>query len=174
MTSGQPSRLPWSDWPTLRPTSARSSCAPPCSAASRPERRGDGGRARRGAAPAPGRTRPESWRRFVGSAARRRSAPSAAAILMAATADIAAFIKNDKLFREFTDSELLAFAARLDERTLKQGQLLFRESDPGAEMFAGQKGTTNNSRIVSGRDGQGLSPATARDLASSLRTFDPS
>jgi len=83
---------------------------------------------------------------------------------MAATADIAAFLKSVKLFREFTDSELLAFAARLDERTLKQGQVLFREGDPGEEMFVVQKGTTIISKVVSGRVEQVLARATAGDF----------
>src|SRR2546425_9829065 len=93
---------------------------------------------------------------------------------MAATADIAAFLKSVKLFREFTDSELLAFAARLDERTLKQGQVLFREGDPGEEMFVVQKGTTIISKVVSGRVEQVLARATAGDFFGEMSLFDRS
>src|SRR5213594_3992174 len=93
---------------------------------------------------------------------------------MAAPADIAAFLKSVKLFREFTDSELLAFAGRLDERTLKQGQVLFREGDPGEEMFVVQKGTTIISKVVSGRVEQVLARATAGDFFGEMSLFDRS
>jgi len=48
---------------------------------------------------------------------------------MVAAAEIATFLKGVRLFREFSANELLAFAARLDERNLKEGQVLFREGD---------------------------------------------
>src|SRR5213594_3648083 len=92
---------------------------------------------------------------------------------MAAPADIAAFLKSVKLFREFTDSELLAFAGRLEERNLKPRQVLFREGDPGEEMFVVRKGTSIISKVVSGRIEQVLARAEAGDLLGEMSFFDP-
>src|SRR5213592_2964706 len=93
---------------------------------------------------------------------------------MAAPADIAAFLKSVKLFREFTDSELLAFAGRLEERNLKPRQVLFREGDPGEEMFVVRKGTSIISKVVSGRIEQVLARAEAGDFFGEMALFDRS
>jgi len=93
---------------------------------------------------------------------------------MAAPADIAAFLKSVKLFREFTDSELLAFAGRLEERNLKPRQVLFREGDPGEEMFVVRKGTSIISKVVSGRIEQVLARAEAGDFFGEISLFDRS
>src|SRR5437899_5608459 len=93
---------------------------------------------------------------------------------MAAPADIAAFLKSVKLFREFTDSELLAFAGRLEERNLKPRQVLFREGDPGEEMFVVRKGTSIISKVVSGNVEQVLARAEAGDFFGEMSLFDRS
>src|SRR5207244_11769433 len=93
---------------------------------------------------------------------------------MAAPADIAAFLKSVKLFREFTDSELLAFAGRLEERNLKPRQVLFREGDPGEEMFVVRKGTSIISKVVSGRIEQVLARASDGDFFGEMSLFDRS
>src|SRR2546430_17473150 len=93
---------------------------------------------------------------------------------MAAPADIAAFLKSVKLFGEFTDSELLAFAGRLEERNLKPRQVLFREGDPGEEMFVVRKGTSIISKVVSGRIEQVLARAEAGDFFGEMSLFDRS
>src|SRR5437660_11627222 len=93
---------------------------------------------------------------------------------MAAPADIAVFLKSVKLFREFTDSELLAFAGRLEERNLKPRQVLFREGDPGEEMFVVRKGTSIISKVVSGRIEQVLARAEAGGFFGEMSLFDRS
>jgi len=89
-------------------------------------------------------------------------------------ADIATFLKSVRLFREFTATELLAFAARLDERNLKEGQILFREGDPGEEMFVVRMGAAIISKVVSGRVEQVLARAAAGDFFGEMSLFDRS
>jgi CRP/FNR family transcriptional regulator, cyclic AMP receptor protein len=93
---------------------------------------------------------------------------------VASAADIATFLKSVRLFREFTDGELVAFAARLKERSLKAGQILFREGDPGEEMFVVRAGTTIISKVVSGRVEQVLARASAGDFFGEMSLFDRS
>jgi len=93
---------------------------------------------------------------------------------MAAAGETAAFLKSVKLFREFSDAELLAFAARLKERVFKKGQVLFREGDAGEEMFVVREGTTIISKLVSGRVEQVLARATGGDFFGEMTLFDRS
>src|SRR5712691_9273352 len=91
---------------------------------------------------------------------------------MTSPAEIARFLKSVKLFREFADGELLAFATRLEERSLKSGQVLFREADPGEEMFVVRTGTVIISKVVSGRVEQVLARATPGDFFGEMSLFD--
>ncbi|MBI4634856.1 MAG: cyclic nucleotide-binding domain-containing protein [Candidatus Rokubacteria bacterium] len=64
--------------------------------------------------------------------------------------DTVAFLGEVRLFKEFTLPELLALAGRLRERTLRAGEVLFREGDEGQEMFLVRRGTILISKAVTG------------------------
>jgi CRP-like cAMP-binding protein len=83
-----------------------------------------------------------------------------------------AFLKTVPLFKEFTESELLALASRLRERTLRKGQVLFREGDAGEEMFVVRSGTVVISKAVTGRVDQVLSRETTGSFFGEMSLFD--
>lgn len=89
-------------------------------------------------------------------------------------ADVAAFLKTVRLFREFADPELRDFSARLRECPLKKGQVLFREGDPGAEMFVVRRGTIVISKAVTGRVEQVLARVGPGDFFGEMSLFDRS
>jgi CRP-like cAMP-binding protein len=89
-------------------------------------------------------------------------------------AETAAFLKSVRLFREFTDAELHAFAERLRERPLRKGQVLFREGDAGEELFLVRRGTIVISKAVTGRVEQVLARSTAGDFFGEMSLFDRS
>lgn len=93
---------------------------------------------------------------------------------MADPADIARFLKTVRLFAEFTEPELLALAARLDERSLKREQPLFREGDAGEEMFIVRSGTILVSKSVTGRVDQVLARMSSGDFFGEMALFDRS
>jgi len=91
---------------------------------------------------------------------------------VATAAETAAFLKTIRLFREFAEPELLAFASRLRERTLRKSQVLFREGDAGDEMFLVRRGTMIISKAVTGRVEQVLDRAPAGDFFGEMSLFD--
>jgi CRP-like cAMP-binding protein len=90
----------------------------------------------------------------------------------ASAADLARFLKGVRLFGAFADDELAALAARLRTRTLRAGQVLFREGDAGEEMFVVRTGTMVISKAVTGRVEQVLAHATAGDFFGEMALFD--
>ncbi len=91
---------------------------------------------------------------------------------MSSAVEIARFLKGVRLFGAFADAELAALAARLRRRALRRGQVLFREGDPGDEMFVVQAGTMLISKAVTGRVEQVLARATAGDFFGEMALFD--
>lgn len=83
---------------------------------------------------------------------------------MANPAQVAAFLKTVRLFADFTEAERLALAARLRERTLRREQVLFREGDPGDEMFIVRRGTIIVSKSVTGKVDHVLARVSAGDF----------
>ena len=75
---------------------------------------------------------------------------------MAKPADIA-FLRQVDLLRDLDDEQLSALWPRLRERRLRKGEVLFREGDPGEEMFFIRTGAILVSKKVSGRVEQILS-----------------
>src|ERR1700693_5922620 len=69
---------------------------------------------------------------------------------MAKPADIA-FLRQVDLLRDLEESQLVALWPRLRERRLRKGEVLFREDDPGEEMFFIRSGAILVSKKVSGR-----------------------
>lgn len=91
---------------------------------------------------------------------------------MAQLPETAAFLKTVRLFREFDEPELLAFAARLRPVTLRKGQVLFREDAPGQEMFVVRRGTIVISKAVTGRVEQVLNREEAGSFFGEMSLFD--
>jgi CRP-like cAMP-binding protein len=89
-------------------------------------------------------------------------------------AETARFLKTVRLFSEFAEPELLALAARLRERALKQEQVLFREGDAGEEMYFVRSGTILVSKSVTGRVEQVLARMTAGDFFGEMTLIDRS
>jgi len=69
---------------------------------------------------------------------------------VAKPADIA-FLRQVDLLRDLDDEQLEALWPRLRERRLRKGEVLFREGDPGEEMFFIRSGVILVSKKVSGR-----------------------
>ncbi len=70
---------------------------------------------------------------------------------MPTPADLLAFLRDVRLFSGFAEGDLAALAQRLRARTLKKNQVLFREGDPGDEMFLVWQGMVLVSKVVKGR-----------------------
>ncbi len=90
---------------------------------------------------------------------------------MTRPAETAAFLKAVRLFQEFAEPELLAFADRLGERALRRGQVLFREGDAGEEMFVIRRGTVLVSKAVTGHVEQVLARMGAGDFFGEMSLF---
>jgi len=66
-------------------------------------------------------------------------------------ADLLPFLRQLRLFTAFAETDLAALAQRLRERVLRKNQVLFREGDPGDEMFLVRRGAVLVSKVVKGR-----------------------
>ncbi|MGH7319679.1 MAG: cyclic nucleotide-binding domain-containing protein [Candidatus Rokuibacteriota bacterium] len=86
--------------------------------------------------------------------------------------ETAAFLKTVRLFQEFAEPELLAFASRLREVSLRKGQILFREGQAGQEMFVVRRGTVVISKAVTGRVEQVLGREEAGSFFGEMSLFD--
>jgi CRP-like cAMP-binding protein len=89
-------------------------------------------------------------------------------------AETADFIKTVRLFREFHQPELVALTGRLRERRLRKGQVLFREGEPGEEMFLVREGTILVSKAVTGKVEQILARFGPGDFFGEMSLFDRS
>lgn len=69
---------------------------------------------------------------------------------MYTSSETAAFLGEMRLFERVAAEDRIAVAARLDERSLKKGQILFREGELGEEMFVIRRGTMIVSKPVTG------------------------
>jgi CRP-like cAMP-binding protein len=90
------------------------------------------------------------------------------------SAETARFLAGVRLFRQFSESDCAAVSARLGERALRQGQVLFREGEAGHEMFIVRRGTIVVSKAVTGKVEQVLSRLTAGDFFGEMSLFDRS
>ena len=91
---------------------------------------------------------------------------------MAKLADTAVFLKTVRLFREFADPELLAFAERLRPVSLRKGHVLFHEDGSGQEMFVVRKGSIVISKAVTGRVEQVLNRIEPGSFFGEMSLFD--
>ena len=93
---------------------------------------------------------------------------------MASTDDIRAFIAEVRAFQQFTDSELLALAASLREKSLRKGQVLLRQGDMSDEMYVVRRGSLVISKPVTGRVEQVLARIGPGDFFGEMALFDHS
>lgn len=93
---------------------------------------------------------------------------------MATPADTERFLRGVRLFGEFTAPDLAALAASLRARSLRRGQVLFREGDPGEEMFLVRDGVVVVSKAVTGRVEQVLARVVPGDFFGEMSLFDRS
>jgi CRP-like cAMP-binding protein len=75
---------------------------------------------------------------------------------VANAADLVAFLREVRLFRDIPILDLTALAGTLREHTLRKGQVLFREGDRGDAMYLVRGGTMIVSKAVTGRVDQVL------------------
>jgi len=89
---------------------------------------------------------------------------------VAKPADIA-FLRQIDLLRDLDEAQLTALWPRLRERRLRKGEVLFREGDPGEEMFFIRSGAILVSKKVSGRVEQILSRLEAGAVLGEMSVF---
>lgn len=89
-----------------------------------------------------------------------------------ASRDDLAFLRSVPLFTGVTDEDLAALWPWLTERRLRKGEVLFREGDPGDEMFLIRSGTVVISKRVTGRVEHVLARGEAGDFTGEMSLFD--
>jgi CRP/FNR family cyclic AMP-dependent transcriptional regulator len=87
-------------------------------------------------------------------------------------AETLAFLREVRLFKDIAERELAALGQTLRERTLKRGQALCREGDPGDEMFVVRRGSMVISKLVTGRVEQVLARIGPGDFFGEMSLFD--
>jgi CRP/FNR family cyclic AMP-dependent transcriptional regulator len=87
-------------------------------------------------------------------------------------AETAAFLRAVRLFRDVAPADLEALAHRLRDRSLRKGQVLFREGDMGDEMFIVRNGGVIVSKAVTGRVEQVLARMGVGDFFGEMALFD--
>jgi CRP-like cAMP-binding protein len=88
------------------------------------------------------------------------------------SSETAAFLKTVRIFGEIEDVDLTEVAQRLREKNLKRAQVLFREGDPGSEMFIIRRGTMIISKPVTGKVEQVLARMSVGDFFGEMSLFD--
>jgi len=93
---------------------------------------------------------------------------------VSASPETLAFLRDVRVFEGFSDPDLAAVADRLRERELRKRQVLFREGDPGDEMFIVRRGTILISKAVTGKVEQVLVRVEPADFFGEMSLFDGS
>jgi CRP-like cAMP-binding protein len=94
--------------------------------------------------------------------------------VVSSPAETLAFLREVRLFKDIATPELSVVAETLAERPLKRGQPLFREGDPGDEMFVVRRGSIVISKPVTGRVEQVLARIGPGDFFGEMSLFDQS
>ncbi len=81
------------------------------------------------------------------------------------------FLRQVDLLRDLDEEQLAALWPRLRERRLRKGEVLFREGDPGEEMFFVRSGAVLVSKKVSGRVEQILSRLEPGAIVGEMSVF---
>jgi CRP/FNR family transcriptional regulator, cyclic AMP receptor protein len=82
------------------------------------------------------------------------------------------FLREVLLFKDIAAEEEGAVWARLEERRLRRGEVLFREGDAGKELFFIRSGTVIVSKHVKGRVEQVLARLGPGDFFGEMSLFD--
>lgn len=93
---------------------------------------------------------------------------------MTAGGEIVAFLRDVRIFRDIPPQDLAALAKSLRDRTLRKGQVLFREGDVGDEMFLVRQGSIIVSKAVTGRVDQVLARFGPGEFFGEMSLFDRS
>jgi CRP-like cAMP-binding protein len=88
------------------------------------------------------------------------------------TAGDLAFLRTVGVFAELDGAHLQALAEHLRPRTLKRGEVLFREGDGGRELYIVRAGTVLVSKPVLGRVEQVLARLGSGELLGDMSLFD--
>jgi CRP-like cAMP-binding protein len=88
------------------------------------------------------------------------------------SSDLAAFLAEVRLFSHLTLRDREALAASMREQALRKGQVLFRNGDPGEEMFLIRNGTVLISKPVKVTVDQVLARMGAGDFFGEMSLFD--
>jgi CRP-like cAMP-binding protein len=89
-----------------------------------------------------------------------------------ASAPDVAFLRTVILFKDIAEADLKALWPWLKERRLRKGEALFREGDPGNEMYFIRSGTVVISKLVTGRVEQVLRRMEPGDFFGEMSLFD--
>lgn len=90
---------------------------------------------------------------------------------MAKSAD-SRFLRDVLLFKDIAEDEETAVWARLQERRLRRGDVLFREGEKGKELFIIRSGAVIVSKHVKGRVEQVLARLGPGDFFGEMSLFD--
>jgi len=82
------------------------------------------------------------------------------------------FLQEVLLFKDIAEDEKAAVWARLEERRLRRGDVLFREGDSSKELFFIRSGTVIVSKHVKGRVEQVLARLGPGDFFGEMSLFD--
>jgi CRP/FNR family transcriptional regulator, cyclic AMP receptor protein len=93
---------------------------------------------------------------------------------VASAAEIVAFLRQVRLFRDISAQDLAALAGTLREHTMRRGQVLFREGDRGDAMYLVRHGTLIVSKAVTGRVDQVLARFGPGEFFGEMALFDRS
>ena len=90
---------------------------------------------------------------------------------MANTADLD-FLRQVSLFKDLSADQLAALLSRLKERRIRKGEVLFREGEPGDELFVIREGSVLISKPIVGRAEQVLARFGPGDFFGEMSLFD--
>jgi CRP-like cAMP-binding protein len=83
-----------------------------------------------------------------------------------------AFLRTVSLFKDVAEPDLAALWPWLNERRLRKGEVLYREGDPGNEMYFIRSGTMIISKHVTGRVEQVLRRMEPGEFHGEMALFD--
>jgi CRP/FNR family transcriptional regulator len=86
--------------------------------------------------------------------------------------DVAEFLRDVRLFQAFSDDDRAALARALRERTVRKGQIVIKEGDPGEEMFLVREGVLVVSKVVTAPVEQVIARIGAGDFFGEMSLFD--
>jgi len=84
------------------------------------------------------------------------------------------FLRRVVLFKDLTEPYLVALSRRLRTRRLQRGEILFREGEPGRELFLIREGSVEISKPVMGGVDQTLARLGPGDFFGEMSLFDES